>query len=79
MRRDSVCMKSGKASIGQTNPAAKTMGREEKRTTGVAISLALNRLPKKSPKERHASKNAKEKVSKSVMFASLVTSKYSKL
>ena len=72
-------MTEGRDSNGHTKPAENTSGREEKRTTGVAISLEESREPKNRPNEMAAIKNAKPKVSKSDIFASLVTSKCSKL
>ena len=69
----------GSASKGHTKPAAKTKGKEEKSTTGVAISLEEKSEPKNNPKAIEAHINATPKVSKSPMFAKRVTSKCEKL
>ena len=79
MPRDKVCIQAGKASSGQTKPAEKTIGREEKSMTGVAISREAKRDPRKSPNAREAERKAKPKVRRSLMLPSFVTSKSSKL
>ncbi len=60
---------SGRASLGQTNPALNTKGRELNKIVGVATSLDLKRVPKKIPKKMLDSKNGTPNVSKLLMDA----------
>jgi hypothetical protein len=72
-------MRGGRDSTGQIKPAENTMGKEEKSTIGVAISLEENNEPKKRPNEIDANKNATPKVRISEILPMCVTEKCSKL